>query len=150
MPTLETLWNHINVGAPTECWPWKGKPNDQGYSYTYYEGSLHSAHRLAYTAVNGPIPDGLVLDHTCHNDSGCDLSRDCPHRSCCNPAHLEAVTQAVNNARGQVSKRPVPTHCPKGHEYNEINTRVSVNKKGITIRNCRPCERVRMAARRAK
>lgn len=45
-------------------------------------------HRLAYELAKGPIPLGLVIDHLCRN------------KACCNPDHLEAVTQRENTMRG--------------------------------------------------
>ena len=66
-----------------------------------------SAHRVAYELTYGAVPDGLGLDHTCHDPHTCWLRDKCPHRSCCNPAHLEAVTQSVNVKRGmQAPPRP--------------------------------------------
>ncbi len=46
-------------------------------------------HRLVYQRLHGQVPVGMVLDHLCGN------------RACCNPAHLEAVTQAVNVRRSR-------------------------------------------------
>jgi hypothetical protein len=40
----------------------------------------------------GKIPDSLCIDHLCRR------------RDCCNPAHLEAVTRATNNRRGEKTK----------------------------------------------
>ncbi|PWT74929.1 MAG: hypothetical protein C5B60_06085 [Chloroflexi bacterium] len=62
------------------------------YSTVNYEGKAWSLHRLVYTLVVGPIPNGLVLDHTCCN------------KACCNPAHLEPVTQAENARRALTSE----------------------------------------------
>ena len=38
-----------------------------------------------------------------------------------------------------------PTHCPKGHTYNDANTRVR-NRGTHTSRDCRVCQRMRRAA----
>jgi len=68
------------------CWT---LPNaDQAHhGVVQYEGKPWNLHRLVYTLVVGPIPDGLVLDHLCCN------------KACCNPAHLEPVTQSENIRR---------------------------------------------------
>jgi hypothetical protein len=50
------------------------------------------------------------------------------------------VTPAVNTQR---SPRTRPTHCPQGHEYNEINC--SVGPTGV--RQCRVCKRERYRAK---
>lgn len=42
------------------------------------------AHRVSYEMAFGHIPDGMVIDHTCHN------------RKCVTPSHLQAVTQKQN------------------------------------------------------
>lgn len=104
----ERLWDKVDVREPDECWPWTGfvlsHPTLGGYGQIREAGrgsTTLRVHRVVYELTYGPIPDGLVLDHTCHNGSGCEgRGPACPHRRCCNPAHLEAVTHAVNNERG--------------------------------------------------
>jgi hypothetical protein len=46
-----------------------------------------ATHRVTYADHWGGIPEGKHIDHLCRN------------RACCNPTHLEAVTQAANNQR---------------------------------------------------
>lgn len=69
---------------PDECWPWPGRKEPNGYGRVWFGGRLQYAHRVAYELHIEPIPDGLILDHTCHT------------RDCFNPAHLEPVTHVQN------------------------------------------------------
>lgn len=73
-----------------ECWTWTGSRNKDGYgliqtgSRTDGSRRLRSTHRVSYEEFVGEIPDGLEIDHTCHQ------------RACWNPDHLRVVTHAVN------------------------------------------------------
>lgn len=92
------------------CEPWLGRINADGYGTI----GRNLAHRVAYERERGPIPDGMTLDHTCHDPEVCHAGRDCPHRRCVNVDHLEPATPAANASRS--SKRHATTeHCPKGH-----------------------------------
>ena len=78
----------VEVDPETNCWNWKGGLT-KGYARFYLPETqqLTYAHRWSWELANGPVPEGLELDHTCHN------------KRCCNPKHLEAVTHAVNMQR---------------------------------------------------
>jgi hypothetical protein len=79
-----------------------------------------------------------VLDHTCHNeDESCLGGDDCPHRACCNPAHLDPCTRGENVLRGKgtTAQRARQTECIHGHPFDEANTYRAKSGR----RNCRTC-----------
>ena len=103
------------------------------------------AHRLAYEYANGPIPEGLQIDHLCRI------------KRCINPDHLEAVTPSINVRRGLVpitasihmkalraKQIAIPrTHCPRGHELTVENVRIEYQQRdGTPIRKCRECRKL--------
>lgn len=93
-----------------DCWEWNACKDVAGYGRVYSEGNGRLAHRVTYTLLVGPIPEGLVIDHLCRNPA------------CVNPEHLEPVTDAVNLDRGmgRVIRRAA-THCKHGHERTPEN-----------------------------
>jgi hypothetical protein len=130
-----TLWDNVTQSGP-ECWPYTGHVNKQGYGIFRHEGKYVTAHRLASELTNGPIPPGLVIDHRCHNqDPTCTDGKTCLHRRCCNPEHLEAVTQAENVRRSHLHSG-ARTECPEGHPYSGDNLRTGKNG----ARFCRTCD----------
>lgn len=88
------VWRRVEVRDAHECWPWLGNRNQRGGHGVAYIGAGRSmsAHRAVYQIVNGPVDEGLVLDHVV-----------CQHPWCVNPMHCEPVTQLVNVRRGGVS-----------------------------------------------
>lgn len=124
----ELLWRKIDKRVPGECWPWTGSRDPKGYGKAKIKKRSVSAHRMAYELSVGPIPDGYEIDHLCRNTS------------CCNPAHLEAVTPAENMRRRSIAQ----THCKRGHEFTPENTYLVGKDK--RRRQCRACTIV--AARR--
>ncbi|MGP9528593.1 HNH endonuclease [Glutamicibacter sp. AOP5-A2-18] len=72
------------VDKSQSCWIWKGPVKPNGYATVSMHGKNWYVHRLSYALEYGSIPDGLELDHICHN------------RKCVNPDHLQAVTHKQN------------------------------------------------------
>src|SRR5262245_21521692 len=90
--TIEQIKNRIcermDVDPSTGCWQWMGEVTKNGYGRIYWGYKHRPAHRVAYEAYRGPIPEGMTIDHLCRN------------RACVNPAHLEPCTIRVNTLRG--------------------------------------------------
>lgn len=142
----EHFWAKVDRRGPDECWPWTASKNGTGYGLfgVTVNGRTTSrrAHRIAWELTIGPIPVGLEVDHICHSwGPRCELGDQCPHRGCCNPAHMRIVSNLVNQARKQRAQR---THCPQGHEYTPDNLRGGDPRYG---RRCKKChnewERIR-------
>lgn len=68
-----------------DCWEWLGARIAAGYGCLNVGGRSVRAHRVAYELAIGPIPEGAVIDHKCHNPG------------CVRPQHLQAVSQKENN-----------------------------------------------------
>lgn len=120
----------FHVDPESGCWLWTASLNKYGYGQFRVRPRTRGAHRVAYEALIGPIPEGMQLDHLCRV------------RRCVNPAHLEPVTMAVNIARGDVEARyewnRAKTHCPQGHPYSATNT---YHDPARPHRICRACSR---------
>lgn len=146
-PYQERFWTKVQEAGAFECWPWTAAKCSSGYGNIFCDGVPKSAHRVAYELLIGEIPAGLTLDHLCHtNDPTCRGGKDCPHRACVNPWHLEPVPARVNNLRGG---NAVKTHCKRGHEFTPENTESYGPGEGRTCRACRlDSVRVRAEAKR--
>jgi hypothetical protein len=132
------------------CWLWKGGVRSDGYGRIKIKGKERGAHVVSYEFYVGKIPDGMVIDHVCHNsDLKCAGGPECLHRKCVNPYHLEPATKAVNTLRGRGTgaKNSRKTHCLKGHPLSGRNL-LPIYKDGA--RRCRQCkkEREKLRSRR--
>lgn len=153
MPTPDELLDAKvdRSGGPDACWPWTGGITRDGYGYLHVAGKTRMAHRESYSREHGEIPPGMVIDHECHNRSGCTLTTgECPHRRCCNPTHLGAKTNE-ENIKASPNALVNRTHCLRaGHELTPENI-LHVTVGGYSVRRCAACKRAHArAAYRAK
>jgi hypothetical protein len=140
LPWPENLLQRMDH-QPNGCIHFMGATNS-GYGIVWVgapEGRrLRRAHRAHYELMIGPIPEGMTLDHTCHNeDPTCLGGPTCLHRRCVNLEHLEPKSRGANvNASPRSNARK--THCKWGHEFTPENTSVWRGH-----RKCRACDRRR-------
>lgn len=152
VPTRLEKFESVVVPHDTdECIPWPKWLTAGGYGSFYEKRKYHAAHRISHELYVGPIPDGYVVDHTCHNESDCTAGLECLHRSCINPKHLEAITPSENTRRGKspstvASRLP---YCGKGHMFVEGSFYDRPYKNG-TRRVCRLCAADRWQKRKAQ
>jgi len=123
----------------TQCLVWTG-PTSKGYGRVWVNGKYISIQRAIYADYFGPIPDGLYIDHICRV------------RGCARLTHLEAVTNAENVLRGEgiAAANARKTHCSKGHEFTEENTRIEHLEGRAPRRVCRQCKREAPSRNRAR
>lgn len=131
----ERFWEKVDVRGPDECWPWLAAVNRYGYGKFQLRGHDRKAHRVAYELVVGFIPDGLTIDHLCRE------------RACCNPSHMEPVTNRENVLRGvgRSAENARKDRCKRGHPFDAANT--SIRPSGS--RRCKACTRDDAARYRA-
>lgn len=125
---------------PGGCWEWTGTLTTKGYGkFSVKADGVNKyvyTHRLLFESINGDIPNGMFVCHSCDNPA------------CCNPKHLWLGTNQ-DNQRDSVSKRrhkeSRKTHCSNGHEFSPENT-IRYGRR----RYCRICAAMREALRPKK
>ena len=110
---------------PTDgCWHWTGNPTPTGYGMLGIKKQMRYAHRIAYEHFNGPIPDGMTIDHICKNPG------------CVNPQHLRMLSRSENcrQTGGRPSRRL--EKCQRGHPMSGWNLIIKADGE----RGCRACK----------
>jgi hypothetical protein len=117
---LVRFWNKVK--KTKKCWLWIGAIDTDGYGNWSQNKTPTKPHRFSYELHVEKIPKGMVIDHICRV------------RNCVNPDHLRVVSNRANLLIGEgfVGKNYKKTHCIRGHEFTEENTR--------WYRNCRLCK----------
>jgi excisionase family DNA binding protein len=126
-----------------ECLVFTGKRNRKGYGLTseQVDGATKDrwAHRVVFEHHNGPIPDGLIVRHSCDNPPCVEITH----------LHLGTVQDNANDMverrRGRRAK--AASTCPRGHDLTapgavfERPTRSKNRTKEASAR-CAECRRV--------
>lgn len=84
-------WFNSKYQTENSCWAWTDKTNSKGYGMMNRYG-FRRAHRFSYFINRGPIPEGLLVCHTCDNPR------------CVNPEHLFLGTPK-DNTRDMIKKK---------------------------------------------
>ena len=77
-------------------------------------------HRYAWEEAYGPIPDGMMIDHICHN------------RTCVDVDHLRLATVAQNSANRAGAHRFRKHNLPRGVYPHGPNYMARVEHLGVT------------------
>lgn len=127
------FWERVAIGDEHECWNWSRSMGSHGYGQAWDGITVRLAHRCAWELAHGRIPDGLTVDHLCRN------------RRCCNPGHLQLLTNQENAAGNGHSLKE---SCPSGHPYSETNTYRNPTTGHRTCITCRDANKAAWEARR--
>lgn len=129
---IEQRLQENSVLTESGCIEWTKCRDKDGYgritvgSRTDSSRRTMQVHVLAWTHINGSVPEGMLVCHTCDNPPCLELS------------HLFLGTNADNmrdmseKGRGRGQSK---TECLRGHEYTPENTLIKPNG----TRACRQC-----------
>lgn len=112
-PLEERFWEKVDKPSSEDaCWLWTGSTVPFGYGQigVVTDGvyrPIH-AHRVSWELHNGPIPDGMVICHSCDNPP------------CVNPKHLFLGTSADNNADAWAKGRAKTPFVAGSHYHAKL------------------------------
>jgi uncharacterized protein (DUF433 family) len=119
----EKLHAGYEINHETGCWEWTRAKIRGGYGVIVWEKNKICTHRLSYELVNGPIPSGLHILHSCDNPK------------CCNPAHLRTGTVKENmqdmrdRMRGSIGEKSSTAKLKDGDVVNILK----MIKSGVSL-----------------
>jgi hypothetical protein len=84
--------NNVYITGIDNCWIWKTSRTNS-YVSIKINGIVGKIHRVMYELLNGEIPVGMVVMHTCNN------------KNCCAPRHLRLGTTKENMKHASITGR---------------------------------------------
>lgn len=80
---MKRFWDKTQR-ADSGCILWTASKDSWGYGLFRFDGAMKGAHRVAWMLHHGNIPDGMQIDHRCHQPG------------CVNVEHMRLVTPKQN------------------------------------------------------
>jgi hypothetical protein len=138
---VKEMYEAVNTLDHKSCWHWDKAINKDGYGITsrMIDGKKYGilTHRLSWFTMYGNIPDGMAIDHMCHEPASCVSGVQCEHRRCYNPYHLKMTTLSENTKRGANNRDNVGMCRNNLHEWVPENQTIWGNNKKV----CKPCHK---------
>lgn len=102
-----------------DCLIWTGTLRPDGYGVIGVNGRSVRAHRFAYEREHGPIPEGMLIDHSCHTPA------------CVRVEHLRLATPK-QNAQNRSGRRPGRARdLPRNVYIHSASGRYQVQVEGV-------------------
>lgn len=125
---LDRFEAKYRIDPETGCWLWTAARSHDGYGHFWSGTRVTFAHKWMWEYLNGPVPEGMQLDH---------FECDGGAQGCVNPQHVRLASPWENGlrSRGFPAVNRAKTHCHRGHPFDQANT--YVNPQGSRV--CRTC-----------
>lgn len=127
---IKRLLSKIEV-SESGCWISLYSTGSHGYSQIGWQVgekiTMRLGHRVSWEAANGPIPEGLTIEHKCRV------------RRCINPEHMELMSNLDNAAGGGGIHTGTPT--PTGRKCGKGLHDLLLYPSGAVA--CRECQSAR-------
>ena len=131
--SAQRFWKKVDKSG--DCWIWTKGKNALGYGEFFVRTKNHGAHRVAYRIAVGPIPDGMLVCHTCDNPS------------CVNPSHILPGTPQDNcDDAWRRNRKPWPKGTRNGRaKLSEVDV-IAIRAAGVDSPVASLCRRYGVSA----